>query len=47
MVITMTVNRALRQAGNPPEVCDAFVDEALSGDYDNVLATCAKYAEIY
>jgi hypothetical protein len=37
---------ALRKAGASREQVQAFLDEATVGDYDNLLATCGKYAEI-
>lgn len=39
------VRRALRRAGNGPEVLAAFTKEALSGDYDHILQTCIAYTE--
>lgn len=39
--------RALRHAGVPKEECKAFFDEALSGDYDNVLETIMKWVTTY
>jgi hypothetical protein len=33
------VARALKRAGNPPEVVDQFRVEARSGNYDHLLAT--------
>lgn len=40
------VRRALREAGNPPEVVEAFTAEATAGDYDHLLLTAAAYAEV-
>jgi hypothetical protein len=34
---------ALRRAGNSQEVVDGYVEEALSGSYDHVLATTLSY----
>ena len=41
-----TVTRALRRAGVSKEERDQFSKEAMSGDYDNVLATCFKWVEV-
>jgi hypothetical protein len=38
------VRRALKRAGNPPEVLDAYLREAQSGDYDHLLQTSMLYA---
>lgn len=38
------VSRALRRAGNPPAVVDAYRKEATAGDYDNLLAVSMAYA---
>lgn len=35
--------RALKQAGNPPEVIEAYQAEATSGDYDNLLRVTLEY----
>lgn len=40
------VQQALRRAGVPPAEVKAFVDEATSGDYDHLLATCAAWVEV-
>jgi alkylhydroperoxidase family enzyme len=40
------VSKALRRAGNDPEVIAAFRAEATSGDYDHVLQTAMAYAEV-
>ena len=37
---------ALRTAGAPKEVRDAFFAEATSGDYDNLLATATKFCDV-
>ncbi len=31
---------------NHPELQDAFLDEATSGDYDHLLRTCMRYVEV-
>ncbi len=40
-----TVNKALKKAGYP-EKAKEFMAEVKGGDYDNLLATAMKYAEI-
>jgi len=40
------VSRALKRAGADREYVSKFQDEATSGDYDNVLQTAMKYAEV-
>jgi len=40
------VSRALRKAGCKKEVVDAFMAEAMSGDYNNLLVTAARYVEV-
>ena len=40
-----TVTRALRAAGNPTSVLDAYRREAMSGDYDHLLAASMTYLE--
>jgi len=40
------VQMALRRARVPQEEVDAFVKEATSGDYNNVLATCMSWVEV-
>ena len=39
------VQAAMKRKNVPPETIKAFRDEAMSGDYDNVLRTCMKYVE--
>ena len=41
------VTRALRQTGADKEYINQFQKEATSGDYDNVLQTAMKYADVY
>lgn len=45
MMIIGAVSRALRKAGHADAV-DVFREEAISGDYDNVLSTAMKYVEV-
>lgn len=37
------VRKALRSAGVDSAECDEFSNEAMSGDYDNVLQTCMRW----
>ena len=39
------VTKAMKKANVDKSVIDAFTNEAMSGDYDNVLRTCMKYVE--
>ncbi len=39
------VSSAMKRGGIPGKVIDEFTNEAMSGDYDNVLRTCMKYVE--
>ncbi len=34
------------QKSDHPELVDEFLKEAMSGDYDHLLATCMKYVEV-
>jgi hypothetical protein len=38
--------QTLRRAGYSKEDIDKFEEEATSGDYDNVLATCMKWFDV-
>ncbi len=40
------VKKALRRAGADREYCEKYMDEAISGDYNNVLATTMKYVKV-
>ncbi len=40
------VQRALKDVGCPKAVIDAYLAESMSGDYDNLLQTAMKYAEV-
>lgn len=40
------VKRALRKAKVPEAEVDAFYKEATSGDYDNLLRTCAQWVTL-
>lgn len=41
-----TVSRALKRAGVPAAEVSEFADEAMSGDYDNVLRTCMSWVVV-
>ncbi len=38
--------RAARNAGWPKDQIDAFLNEAMAGDYNHLLATCMDYFEV-
>jgi hypothetical protein len=40
------VLNALKRAGVSQEECKAYQTEAMSGDYDNVLATTMKWVDV-
>ncbi len=40
------VQRAMRRAGIDPEVVAEYVAEAMSGDYNHLLATTMNYVEV-
>ena len=44
--IFAAVTRGIRWAGGTAEDEQAFLDEAMSGDYDNVLVTAMKYVNV-
>lgn len=41
-----TVQKALRQNNVPKAESDLFMEEAMAGDYDNVIQTCLKWVEV-
>lgn len=45
MAVIGAVSGALRRAGHTDEA-KQFVDEAMSGDYDNVLRTATRWVEV-
>lgn len=45
MSIMAKVGAALRRGGHPGEV-NQFMEEAMSGDYDNVLSTCMRWVSV-
>lgn len=38
--------RAAKKAGWSKEQIDAFMEEAQSGDYNNLLSTCMEYFDV-
>ena len=40
------VSGALKRAGVPADEVKQFSDEAMSGDYDNVLRTCMRWVNV-
>jgi hypothetical protein len=40
------MQEALRKGGVPKVEIDAFLEDAMSGDYDHLLQTCMKWCEI-
>lgn len=46
MAIMGRVSKALRRAGVSREECDAFREEATSGDYDQLLQTCFRWVDV-
>jgi hypothetical protein len=38
--------RAARKAGWPKEQIDAFLKEAMKGDYDNLLRVCMEHFDV-
>ena len=45
MFIIARVRKAMRAGDIEKETIEAFSNEAMSGDYDNVIQTCMKYVE--
>jgi hypothetical protein len=46
MMIIGAVRRAMKRAGASSEDCSAFSNQAMSGDYDNVLRTCMEWVNV-
>jgi len=44
-IIMGRVKKALRRAGAPQSIIEAYSEESKSGDYDNLLRTAMKYAD--
>jgi len=40
------VKSALRKVGASPEEIKQYMDESMSGDYDNLLRTACKWVEV-
>lgn len=40
------VQKAMKKAGIQQVIIDQFLTEAKSGDYDHLLQTCFKYADV-
>jgi hypothetical protein len=45
-VIIGAVRRAMKRGGASSEDCAAFSEQAMSGDYDNVLRTCMEWVNV-
>lgn len=41
-----TMRRALQRGGVPADQVAAFMAEAMSGDYDHLLATCTQWVTV-
>ena len=41
-----SVKEALRKAGVSREETDQFLEEAMSGDYNNLLCTCMRWVNV-
>jgi hypothetical protein len=44
--IMASVSRALKDHGVDPEEVSTFTQEAMSGDYDNLLRTAMRWVEV-
>ena len=44
--VLANVKREMRTKGVPQEVIEGFLSEAMSGDYDHLLQTCAKWVSV-
>jgi hypothetical protein len=44
--ILSRVSRAMKAAGIPKAIIDQFIAEATAGDYDHLLQTVMRYAEV-
>jgi hypothetical protein len=40
------VTKAMKKAGMDKEIINKYMEEAMSGDYNHLLATTAKYVDI-
>lgn len=41
------VKRALKDEGNSDEVIQSYLDQAMAGDYDHLLAVSMEFTEAY
>lgn len=46
MAIMSRVSKALKNAGVPKEEIDLYLQESMSGDYDNLLRTAMKWVTV-
>lgn len=46
MFIISRVRQAMGREKVDKETIEKFTEEAMSGDYDNVLQTCMKYVDV-
>jgi len=44
--IMAQVQKALKKVGATREDIDTYLEESMSGDYDNLLRTAMKYVEV-
>ena len=44
--ILARVSQTMRRAGLPADEVNAFQQEAMAGDYDQLLATCMRWVEV-
>lgn len=47
LMILAAMSEGLRASGVERDEIDRIVVEALSGDFDNILATCLKYVRVH
>jgi hypothetical protein len=40
------VRKEMKRNGVPNDEIDLFINEAMSGDYNNLLRTCMKYVNV-
>jgi hypothetical protein len=45
-LILSRVRKALKEANVPIEELDLFINEATSGDYNDLLATCMRWVNV-
>jgi len=46
-VVMGTVEYALKKAGYPKEEVDKYLEESMSGDYNNLLRVAMKWVNVY